>query len=470
MLLAYDYGLTFVSGMPLSAHGQLNRLRRAIGMLDMLSMRGRRAPTEYMIQPIENSDGDPTVLGRGSFQYRLGLTTLSVHVGLPVSSTIQIVLDGVVALSTTTSGAQILTVSLAGRGYGDYQVIDCVVQVTPHTGARGYRLYDAYVAPVSGIVGAPPALPAAMTSSLPLSALQALATLADWQMRVCATVTQSAFMGTLFQSAMFWPGQQLLWSGSIAKDNDADRLYLSLSYRVETNQAEQLQLQISGVGVATSPTWSAGQGGNYAFDISLAAYADGAILDIRLLQVVTTAEASGVRPHASRYSVVDVYTYRASYPYATPVAISDALEVLPFSTVRDRLNTMRSQLSAITTRIQQAPDVFDRMRLFSWIPGSDAGQIAYFGGECRTMAAMGIRAHDLLWVKGRDLALCYGPRSVTANLDAPYAITWVHEERITSGDAVETKLIRFDSYAGLFPGVPYAIVGPDIRFVHEGFV
>lgn len=469
MLLTYDYGLTFTSGMPISAHGQFNRLRSNIGMLDMLSMRGRRSPTEYMIQPIENNDGDPTVIGRGSFQYRVGLTTLNIHVELPVTSTVQVLLDGTVAFSSTHSGAQILSVALTERGYSEYQVVDCVIQ-TPRTGVRGYRLYDAYVLPVSGIVGTAPALPSAISTTLSRTLLQSLANLADWQMQICATTTQSAFMGTLFQGARFWVSQQLIWSGSIVKDNDANRFKIVTDYRVETNQAENLHVQIGSITIAASPIWSAGQSGGYIFDIDLSGYNDGWILDVKLIQVVSAAEAEGVRPHGSRYSVLDAYTYRASYPFAAPVAVSAALEYVPFSTLRDRLNTMRSQLSVITTRIQNAPDIFDRIRLFSWIPGADAGQIAYYGGECRAMLAIGIRAHDILWVKGRDLKLCYGSRSVVPSLDDPYKVSWAHEENVIGGESVETKLLRFDSFSGLFPGVPYAIVGPDIRFVHEGFI
>ncbi len=463
MFLSYTYGLTAPPGLPLSPSAFLTTLGDNVARLDMLSYRGRRARTEYQRQPIEASMGDPTVLGWGSFQFRTGLTTLNLHVGFPVTSTLQVLLDGVMVVNQSASaGAQVISVALTGRGYTEYQVVDVTVQVG-FTGAFGYRLYDAYVFPVSGIVGSPPSLPAAITTSL--THLDGLAQLADWQMRLLAACTQTAFTGQVFLShygeiTSGWP----VWSGSISRSNGANRLILPLEYRIPTSQSEYLQLWGGGSVIATGPTWSAGAAGGLTFDIDLSSWGDGAITDLQLVQVIT---ATGGGAHlGSSYSVLDAYTQRTSYPYATPPPPSSPLESLSIEALASRLNTLRSTLSAITTRLQAAPDVFDRQRLTTWLPGHDAGQRAYYATQ-RTMAVLGRRAHQTLWVRGQGLTLAWGSRTLEAKDGNPYRPTWEHEQQVTAGDQVETKKLSFDSFPGLFPGVAYAILG-DTRYAHEG--
>ncbi|MBK8772179.1 MAG: hypothetical protein IPM06_17395 [Rhizobiales bacterium] len=466
MLITYPYGLALTAGQPLSAWQCLNRLRIKAGYLESLAYRGRRATTEYIDQPFENYDANPTPLAFGSWLHRIGFTTLHVHVGLPVTSTLRVWLNETLVVNQSyAAGAHAITIAIHARGYADYQRVDMIVEVV-HTGARGYKCYDAFVSPVSGVTGSAPSLPALFGSTLDSAALLQLGSAADWCMRVMATTLQSAFMGVQHMSFLDRVDQWTIWTGSISQSNGANRLMISVQYHVRTNDTEWLQVFISGSPVATSPTWHAGDYGWYLFDIDISGYAANAILDLRIVQVVTVAGSGAVL--GSRYSLLDVYTQRASYPASTLPALRTPLETLSYGTLRTtHLHPIQAHIAAVISSIQAANDIFDRVRLSRWTPGIDAGQRHYFGAESRLRHAMGRRAHDVLWVAGRDVLLCYGP--ATAQPDRTPVMTWAYEERLTAQDAIETKRVAFDAFPGLFPGMPYAVVGADIRLVQEGW-
>lgn len=463
-VIPYSTPPVFVNGRPLAA-AEVNIFADNAATLDMLSYRGRRAWTNQTYR-LEAYGGNPSPLGYGAFQFRSGLTTLTVQYGANQSGdSLKIYLNDVLRSTTTmAAGGGFVNVAISALGYTDYQFIEMRVEVVI-AGARGiYDLYDAYVSPVSGIAlsaGTWPGVPS--FTDISAAKLNQLSTCEEWLMQRLAVTLQPAFQSQQYRNGEAWNTTQLLWQGGIARGNGANRLNLSLGYYTVTNTAEALKLYVNGSLAVTGPTWSAGQAGNYLMQFDLSAYGDQTNLDVRLDQVVTGSVSSGAHP--SRYLLQDIYTDRAStYPYAAAVAQSSPRESMTFTTLQARLNAIGTILSNTYTRINATADVFDRMRLYRWRPVLDDGQKAYFKdlyvARCR-------RWTDALWVRGKGLQIAYGTRTITPALDDAYKYDFQYKTEIIGGDTVQDKLIYLDQYPGLAAGMDFFIIGLDCRAVFE---
>lgn len=462
--IPYTTPPVFVTGRPLAA-AEVNILSDNAAVIDMLTYRGRRAWTNQTYR-LEAYGGNPSPLGYAAFQFRSGLTTLTVQYGANQSGdSLKIYLNDVLRSTTTmTAGGGFVTVAISALGFTDYQFIEMRAEVVV-AGAHGiYDLYDAYVSPVSGIslsAGSWPGVPS--FTDLSAAKLNQLSAAEEWLIQRLGVTLQPVFQSQQYRNGEAWNTTQMLWQGGIARGNGANRLNLSLGYYTVTNTAEALKLYINGSLAVTGPTWSAGQAGNYLMQADLSAYGDQTNLDIRLDQVVTGSVSSGAHP--SRYLIQDIYTDRAStYPYAAGVGKLTPRQSLSWTTLQTQLNAIASILSSAQARIAATDDVFNRIRLYRWRPVLDDGQKSYFQKLC---VARGRRWTDALWVRGKSLQIAYGTRTVKPSLDDAYEYDFQYKTEVIGGDTVQDKLVYLDAFPGLAPGMDFYILGLDCRAVFE---
>lgn len=473
-MIPYSVPNNLLTGNP-NAAPDLNELREDVLLLDMLSYRGR-VPYTDQTRILNDNGGNPAPLGRMSFQFRTGMTTATFVIGytqgpMLKSATLQISLNGVSALSTALlTSTNTYTITLTGRGYTDYQFIDVIAQVQTGTGVPAdwdggniFRVYDAYVSPINAVVTTSwPGVPTFGSDSA--ANLAQLASAIDWLMTRLTVTTPPVFFTHQYRGFASWASTDLVWQGGIAKSNGCDRLEIGVGHVTLTNVSEHLEIFINDILVVTGPTWTVGDSGNYNFDIDISAYADGTLFALRIMFVCVTGSSAPSGWKESRIIISTIHTQRATYTPATPPTVSTIRESITFATLQSRLNAIGTIATNVYNRIQAATDVFDRIRMFRWMPAVDDGQRAYFASQNLYMPGTW-RAFDALWVRGSNLKIGYGPRIIEPTDDNAYAFTWTYEQELISGDEVRDVIVYLDSFQGLYPGMPFYILGADCRAV-----
>lgn len=461
----------FSAGVSLAA-ADINILRENAITIDAMSRVGRRA---WLDQTDELADAglNPSPLCRAAFQYRTGLTTLTLKVfgnNLGVAHTLRVRLNGVergtLALNNTE---QTTTITISGLGFTDLQIVEVDMDVTRPDGAPNstYAIRDAYVSPAASVmVGAWPGLPT--FGAISQANLQQLADAETWLFDRMNLVSRPVPMSWIYRTLHFWPSTRLAGRYGIARSNGANRLYATVAY-VNTNTAsERLRMTInSGAGYAevdTTPTITAGQSGVYTFDVDLSGYTDEALLHVRLEQIVNTAYAAEEGAVSTRWNLRWVETGQTAWSYTIPAAFSQPRESITFSTLQTRLNSIVSCLSAVYTRMGSA-DMWDRIRLFRCSPTLDEYQRTYF--KYRHVARS--RRHtDGLWVRGKGVTLHWGPLTIKSEKQRDPA-EWesLFSETLIGGETVEDKFVGFDQFPGLVAGTLYYLTGDDVRYAAE---
>lgn len=467
MALTRFDSLVFPDGAPFSA-SDLNSLTQNARMIDALSYRGRRAFTGAIIRWAYEWDQSPTVVMRGAFQYRTGVTNLNIiaEATYPLGGThtMRVYLNGTLRYSATWVTTRTnYFFDITGYSFADLDIVEVEVRCEWTTDDGQPVVIDAYIDAMSGGVASyPTPTTFGAISSANLTALMAAQ---QWVWDRINRTDQMCFMGSMFMTGYGYStaNEALLFDGSIEKSNGADRLLIGLRYEVIANQSERIAVRLNGTQVATADL-SYGSGGEIGFDIDLTSYTTDATVRVTIIQVVLTPPLTGARQLGSRFSLTDIYTRRATYPAPTlpdPYAPRDSLT---FATLQAELNEIRTVTNAAATRIGSALGAFNRQRVFRWQPGADDGQNATYA---KVLVAKGRRAHDALWVRGKGLTIGYGPLKIDAKIDQLYDWTPQYEEELTPGDAVTTRLVYFDQFPGLDLGMDYYIYGERILYAAE---
>ena len=440
-------------------------------ILDQLSYRGRRAWLNQVYR-LDAFQSDPSPLGGAAFQYRTGLTTLTLQLSSDTAGdTYKVYLAGVLRNSTTTVvGVSTIAITISGLGFTDYDIIDVIVNVArPIGGPRTYDWLDAYVSPASGITNAAGSWPGVPTfGTLNASNLNQLATCERWVFERLNNTVQPAFMQQRYRYAQSnintgdIEGRMMIWSGSVSNANGCDRLRIIMAHETLTTPAEKIQVFINGSLVATSATFAAYTSGNFNFSIDISAYTASARLDVRIDHVVTT-EATGDQL-ATRWLLTYIDTYRASYTFASPPAVMAPRDSLTFATLKTRLNALSTIILNSYNRIAGATDVFDRIRLFRQRPVQDAGANAYFQ---HIYIGAGTRVADALWVKGKGLKIAFGTIKRVPTKEDPFAYEFQYNEALTQGDAIEQRLTYFDAFSGMYSYSRYQVLGEQLNYLAE---
>jgi hypothetical protein len=366
---------TYDTGMPLSAY-DLEAFRQNALALDAVTLRGRRALTDQ-ISYLAANEFDPSPLFSGGFQYRAGLTALIIVIvaTIPGSThTARVFLAGSgtpAASQALTTGTNTISISLTGLGYVDGWVIDVAIDVDRTAGAIGaYEVRDAYVTPMSATPSFSwPSVPS--FGAISAANLNQLASAAEWLRQRTWYYARPAPVGVLWRPLhAHGPSTRQFWRGSIARNNGANTLELTIGYQNTNTPAEKMHLYINGVLKQSTPTISTGMVGAYTYSVDLSSYGNGTVLQVELIQEVIT-ELATVGQVGTRWSMRWAETVIASPSYATPPAASSVRESLTFSALQARLNAIGAIYTAVKARLDAAPDYWDRNRLFRAIPVVD---------------------------------------------------------------------------------------------------
>jgi len=468
-LIQFDAPI-LADNIPLSAIDAVNGMAKNARVIDGLSYRGRRAFTNTSIKYAWEYGAAPLVIGLGCIQYRTGVTNLNMVIDAPQpgggTHSLKVYLDGVLRYTTTLLTAR-TTYSFAinALGYSDLDIIEVEIRDDWSAGSISQAaLIDVYMDAMSGGFAAFGGVPTFGNITL-----ANLAQLADAQQRVMDRLNrtdQMLFMGPLFMAGLGYATSDacVIFDGGIAKSNGATRLKINMNYQIIANQSETVTVKLDGSSVA-SATYTLGQSGEQGWDIDISAYTTEAPIRITLEQTVNTAPATGYPLLGSFYSVIDIYTARSTYPVPTLPSAYNPLDSLTFANLKTALNQICTVTLDAANRTGSATDIYNRQRMFRWRPAADAGQRDYFQN---VLVARGRRAHDALWVRGKNLKIGYGALRITeANAGQFYKWEMQYTQDLITGDDVETKLLYFDSFPGLDVGMPYLVMGADLRYAAE---
>jgi hypothetical protein len=460
----------FQTSMPFS-YADLNLLWRNSMTLDSMSLTGRRAWTDQAYE-LDRAGGNPSPLCKAAFQFRTGLTTLTIVIfGTNASSdTARVFLNGTqVTTQVLNNTDQTITITLTGRGYTDKQIIEVEIDVTrtANTSPGTYAVRDAYVSPASGIVGSSPGVPT--FGALSAANLQQLADMEQWLFDRMNAISMPLFQGQLYRPRHGHVSTALVWRGSLARGNGASRLSCVLGYQNTNTPSERVALLIAPAGgsyteVATTPTITPGMVGSHTFNVDLSGYTNEARLNVKLEQIVNSAFV-GQGGVPTTWGLRHIETTNTGWTFTTPLGLSQPRESLSFSTLQSRLNSIGSLLTTIAGRLSGAADVWDRIRLFRQSPTLNDFQRSFYK---LILLPRSRRKTDGLWLKGKGVSIGYGALTVEPELQSGLTV-WKPQwsEQVIGGDAVEEKFIGLDSLPGLVGGTLYYVYGEDVRYAAE---
>lgn len=288
----YSTPNALLTGNPLSA-ADLNVLRDNAMLLDSLSYRGT-VPYHDQTRILNDNGANPLILNRMSFQYRVGYTFAVITLRSNVSAgTLNLIFNGATLSSTAiTSGLNVVSVAVTGRGYTDYQFVDVVASIAvTWSGSNVFELLDAYVSPVASVMTTSwPGVPT--FGAISSANLAQLATAQQWLMDRITLATTPLFMSQQYRAMASWASTDPVWQGSIVKANGHNLLSIGVGHITLTNVAEHLEVFVAGSLAYTGPTWTAGDSGNLNVNIDISGYADGTLLPVRITFVVVTGSAA----------------------------------------------------------------------------------------------------------------------------------------------------------------------------------
>lgn len=453
------------------AAADLNAFRSLASGLARASRRGRIAFTSYAHRPpADFADGkhNPNRIWHGALQYRVGMTTATlVCVWTKTGSeTYTVKFDGVtVASGAVASGTQTLTLAIDSRGWQDEQIVAVEVWVAngdvPQHGGS-YVVQDAYTGPLSSCIGMSwPGVPTFSGSPR-----------RDWlqQLRDATTYLYRRLLWARdpLQTLMEWyqasgtigaglnPRQ--LWVGSVAKANTLTTLTIELWAQCQFNISEQVNVYVNG-SVAASQTFGKGYNNWLSVNADLSSLSDGTVVPIRIESNVLTESADKLTKLGTRFSLASVRLGAAtSYSIAAPVPSKTPGQSSTWATAESELNTLSSSLLATYTRMQAAPDIFDRQRMSTARPvpyESDGSQLL------KTVLLTGTAAAPpAVWVSGKDVTLAYGGVSLKKTpTSGEYEYEFAHQEQLIGSNTVDSVQLETMAFNGLVIGAPFALLG-----------
>lgn len=462
----------------------LNTLRRNVGIADMQSF--RLMPTFDTSADVET--GAPFAYPAGNFllaRYRLiyksGMTNLRVD-GWAVSGgseRIKVFLNGGASAldlaATANWGGDIAIAS----GYTDGQLLTIEIQIT---GSRSLSSYYAvahvYATPVT-FATSWPGMPTFATT-WDAAKLTQLGAATQWCLDRMGIVPRTARRMRRYANGPFKQatdraadpgtathGAYPLYTGSVLRAYSNDILRISgevispsanLDLVVYVNGTEEARVSYS-AGPSPSPIY---------IPVALT-HTLGQRAHVRLVGAVTNATAlSGFRQSKWTFSYVGTNPDSSNYPYATLPAEFVGNAPIAASTIRDRLNALATIVSAVKSRIDATPHVFNRVFAMrdTYASGSpDAGRLARARPQLR-------RQGTQLQVRGRGVKLVWGgvtvpPPEETRPDFIPYdKHSFGQSHTLIEGSKTETKTIYLDTVPNLYPGTAYELDG-DVDYAAE---
>lgn len=472
---AYEVSPVAIDGAPISAD-LISRYRTNAMFLDMVSRWARPTPWTDQVYLLDGYGGSPSPLGGASFQFRSGMTTLSAVIYSRYTSgthTFRWYLNGtLISTQSLTGGSgggtQTFNATITGYGLADGDVPDIQMEVV-WTGAVGsYRVIDLYATNVNAIAAIPTFTTPPTFGAITAANLNQLAAAQEYAMGRVEVMAFPFFMGHLFYPGHAFESTKLLWHGSTARTNGANRLRVALGFYIQSNVQEQFRVTIfSTESTYLSPIFSSNNVAyqTYLFDIDISAQTDGVPFAMALEQIVIEEGTVNVggrnRQLGSRYICFHIRTEVASPSAPTVPAETTPMESMTYATLQSRLNSIATLTNTAISRLTGAFDSWNRQRLFRWVPAADDGQRQAMRN---VLVGKFYRWGDRLVVKGSNVRLAYDHLHVNKNLDEEWTYTFRYEETLTDGDEIQVQEVNLNTLPGLYPGMDVWILADDIRY------
>lgn len=478
-------------------------IEQNVGLFDYITRAGRdvqqgHAPGDN----IEKIGVNPLEYLPGGFRWRTGMTTLVVvleNVGVITGGVIpylRIKLNGLVVQDTAlVNGVQTVSYPhLATLGYGDGQAVAVnleVIDPNPNQPAASFpdsgwpgriHFLDAWVEPLAAALTTVwPGTPTfSDTGSLDPDKLNQLSNASDWLALRLNLVPFNLFQQVRAAPGLFWntttdprwSNGYPIWAGGMGAGRGVlDRLKARFAFTITTNQQESFRLRINGVQVAQIGPFTPGASGIHEFDVSLASYGSSTPLRVEIVSIIAADTAENVQARPSRYSVERVWCERTSVSALPTVTPTASYELTSYTTLIGRLNALGQALAAIKSRIDGAPDVYNRARVYRRGYGYNGGERSYFA--TRHLPRRQHRIGAGLVVFGANTTIGYGAQTIVppdkASPDGEFDVQYAFEETLISGDQQALKIISLDSLDGLTEGSAYTLKsgGDGIIFAAE---
>lgn len=474
----------FVSGMPipgLSVEGLAHNAR----LSDVLSRRGRIGWLDYISilgEFPENSYDNPTLLGKASFQFQTGMTTLTIAVladgwsEVPVYSgthTLKVYFDGVLRGSMALSqGYNNLNITISTLGLTNDQIVEVRAEVTWTVTQGAYRWVDAYCSPVGGSLGSYPGVPTFGNPTL--ANLELLRTTDAW-LWSRLTAADRAIMTTY----LWWPGNasddpanntKFLWTGSVARAGNANRLIVGVDYWIVANQQEVIEVLADPTGtrtftvVAATGTLTTGATGTWQLDLDVSTWPDNTPVYVMVRQRTIQKAADPEFEFGSLFTVRQVSTQCPTPTWNSWPSESTPAESLTWTSAQGRLNTIATSINTTYNRLGNTADVWNRQRAFRQPPITNDGNREHYKAR---LVARGQRYADYLWVRGKNLSIGWGGYKNTWAHDTRTLPEFVNSKSLTGNDTIETVRVPFDTLESLYEGTTYHVTGDEIIYVGE---
>ena len=481
MLKTYVNTPTFYTDTALSAT-DINILRSDATLLQGLSKRSSpiQAIDTYFTGYVLTLGG---IVWRGGFQYKTGMTNaiflyVANVVGSPgATPQFKIYFNGTqVHTRNLATETVTITIDVSVLGYSDNDIItvECKLTGNPEVGTGGYDatpdtyyIWSAYTedlstvqTSLSGAYVAPETF-----GDITAARLNKLGDALDWLATRLALVPYIPLMSLRNWQGTFQVELYHILSLKLYMDPAEMNYQLKFTFDFVPHSTETyIRFTVNGVNYNYGP-YVDGQVITVTDAIDLSSSLSGNTEHVVAIYENLVSTYTDGRPLVkSRFTLRSISMGAPSYTYTAAPAETAMLESIPFSTVKTRLNAIKTIVDGIKTQIDNTGYVFSRAVMFRARFGNSTYQQEYWQNE---HVARHTRVGDLLWVKGQGLSIGYGSVVVSTNSDEEYSYTYQYSESLTAGDQIESKFFYLDQFKGLFPGMEYYIYGKDIIYAAE---
>jgi hypothetical protein len=175
---------------------------------------------------------------------------------------------------------------------------------------------------------------------------------------------------------------------------------------------------------------------------------------------------AGTSTRADRVIISGAEVYKATESAITPVVTFTPISTPAtlYSALISALNTYITIANSAETTITTNSNVWNRAYIFRSSFAVDDFQVDFFEEEYQQRK---VRVGDVLWVRGRNIKLGYGPttyKSIHGD-ETDIDVSNEYEHTLISNN-LETKVFFLNQFEGLFPGVEYFLRG-DVIYAAE---
>lgn len=456
---------------------EVEQLRRIAILLDQLSYRPMPAFDSWggfdLAMPGATPSGDYRVWWGGGL-YRTGMTSLVItgKASGYGSAFLNVYLNN--ALNTTITLGSTFTKTIdISTGYSDGDVIEVEIITSGNTVKTGQiRISSVYTTPIT-LADSWPGVPTFGTSFLAAKYNQLLDA-CDWLFRRINAVPVPLQVSQMYAPMSYKVGEWVRYWGFITKHHTQDILRI-VGTQFTLNPSERLRVYFDGALAHNHTTYASGATNAIYLPLDLSSYSVGAQIEVKIVNQILTSNFDtypvDTDPRKRIHSRLNLLAVRteaggSGYPVASPPAASSAGESVAQGSLTSRLNAIASMLSAIKSRIDANPALWNRAYAMRKRYGGDAKEVSK---AIPTYPHAGIRFGGRLIFRGQGATLNHGATELEVNDGIPSydKIKYAHTKTLTEGDKTQTVQVALDDIPGLTQGASFRITGNTIIYAAQ---